>query len=689
MERNEILDGLKMISQSARNAEVLTSENEELKTLSDTFSTISQDVELQGKAADAFRQQMVDYKNLIDSEISVNGFDYTDNNTLYTIMIPFRYDGNEIIQGQIDALRDKAFDEGMRDFHYNEWMNSNLLNAVEGALHYYSYKHYCGCVDSDIRVYEYWVMREEQFESIKATSSTLFSNSVATRTVIYDALSSLQDNFVDGSYKTEPDASWRIKLVEKFKDFYYTVDASGNKEYDAKIIYEKLDDIESLSDQEYQALLDTFADMGIPLTNVEPRSVLKEEVFNALIAKIHDPNTGDLLPCPFDQLTYAERDLYVQLYEFFDPDGYAGKLWEIEYTFQSDGYEGWEKDVTNIKFLAYTADEPYKSMFFNFTDDMVIRDLHYTDGSQYFTSDFFNYGVYLDASKMDEDKYGAAAYTTFFHELGHLIDYNLASWSDTYTSTYTYNDVNLRDTLEQDVRSRINEKFEEMWQQELASERSNPDFGTSWYQAQLYAKKQQLRAQVVDYIMNEIDIEIYGKPSDMSTELEKYYDYVVNEIQSDLDKYTKSVNGNNYASDIYGGFTGNTLISSNSYGHSAIYNQCKSLSPTYTRLYWVQYESGNTSVKSDGTGFKIRLDNGDPFSEDKNFFTDSFIGDDTDEQIIHSAGNIVYNNATASEMFAEYFSTNMTRDVTDNYCFEFYSDATIQYMDQMMLDWNK
>lgn len=199
MERSDILDGYAMIDQCSHSEQVLTSENEELKELSNAFSTIGMDTALKGDASDAFRQQIMDYKNLVDSEISVNLFDLKDIGTVKSETIPFYYDGNEIIQNQIDAQTAKDYDEVKKNYHYNEWMNSNILNAVEGAYHFYLYLYYEGCVNNDEALLDYWKSREVEYDSINKTTSELFANSVSTRKVISEALSSLADNYADGN----------------------------------------------------------------------------------------------------------------------------------------------------------------------------------------------------------------------------------------------------------------------------------------------------------------------------------------------------------------------------------------------------------------------------------------------------------------------------------------------------------
>lgn len=40
--------------------------------------------------------------------------------------------------------------------------------------------------------------------------------------------------------------------------------------------------------------------------------------------------------------------------------------------FEEDGYDGWEIDVTNIKFLLYSADDPYRSLYLNYADEINI-----------------------------------------------------------------------------------------------------------------------------------------------------------------------------------------------------------------------------------------------------------------------------------------------------------------------------
>ena len=169
MQRSDILDGSKMLQQSAMNDLILRSENDELRELSNAFLTISENNESKGDTAEAFRQQILDYKNLIDSAISANTYDISDNTTAYFSFWDYYFDGDVIIQNQEDALAEKARDEASRDYHHREWLDSydSVLGIFTGAYHFYTYQYYCACVSSDQREYEYWKQIEGIFDDIK------------------------------------------------------------------------------------------------------------------------------------------------------------------------------------------------------------------------------------------------------------------------------------------------------------------------------------------------------------------------------------------------------------------------------------------------------------------------------------------------------------------------------------------
>jgi len=118
-----------------------------------------------------------------------------------------------------------------------------------------------------------------------------------------------------------------------------------------------------------------------------------------------------------------------------------------------------QEDQTEIKYLAYSAPEPYASLYLKNVDKYEIKVF---DGrkwgsknSHYNPALLINeLNIRLDSSELGEDPKGP--YTTFFHESGHAID-DVNCTTGLETGEYEYNGVALYDYIAQDVRNNVRE----------------------------------------------------------------------------------------------------------------------------------------------------------------------------------------------------------------------------------------
>lgn len=114
-----------------------------------------------------------------------------------------------------------------------------------------------------------------------------------------------------------------------------------------------------------------------------------------------------------------------------------------------------EEDILRIKYLAYTAEEPYRSIYLRYLDKYEIGDGNMKEGAYYSPADQTINFTYKECFKQDP----RGEYTTFFHESGHgvddLADLALQSGSDT-DAFRAYNpamnrEVTIREAIEYDV----------------------------------------------------------------------------------------------------------------------------------------------------------------------------------------------------------------------------------------------
>ncbi len=387
-------------------------------------------------------------------------------------------------------------------------------------------------------------------------------------------------------------------------------------------------------------------------------------------------------------LTREEKQLLIDAFEREFPE-YASNMDSVLSIFAAENYYD---HILNIKVLAYTANEPYRTLFLENVGDVKIQTLHET-GTQNFKGKAPNEGggVYINVDKMtftneDEALADARVYNTFFHECSHNIDYILGLRSNffaqqSFTRTYVDdNNMSLSNALERDVRRRIDEAI---------SDYLDPMLGLP------QNVREDVREHVTDAIMNQIDVNIYGKP-DFNNEYgylsSLCYDDVCNNINNQLV---------GSACDNYGAFTGNTLSGSGKGGyHQAIRTKITDDAGNTTydyRFYWIDGEYSEIIEDEDGnpTQFIIETDNGEVFNEmhsldDPNLQN----GDNFAEQIIYGDGDLVYNSSSGSEFFAETMAANMTRESVNSYemgALDVYYDETIEYFENMvdeMLEYN-
>lgn len=247
----------------------------------------------------------------------------------------------------------------------------------------------------------------------------------------------------------------------------------------------------------------------------------------------------------------AMQERVVILYQMLDPD-VAQRFREL---FDSSETAIDEFDRNNIMYIAYTAEEPYCSLFL---DSLGTYTIGRTDLSgSYFTRS----GDETDGTPANSINFGASdsfyhcpkgAYNTFFHECGHAIDYNIDG--ETFFSN-TYKDGSNYDMIAGDVYAHIEGEIEDHINNKVASGVSN----AASYEACSVEK-------IIDCIKNG------GNKSELSFYEATVYKEVKKNMKADLSsasanhQYEDSVGtlqGTKYAagiSDVYGGITGNVIL---------------------------------------------------------------------------------------------------------------------------------
>lgn len=218
----------------------------------------------------------------------------------------------------------------------------------------------------------------------------------------------------------------------------------------------------------------------------------------------------------------------------------------------------------------YNAEEPYRSLAFRYIERLEIIpeeiDPDKQEQRSYFTPNK-NTITYV----YEKDRTNArGVYFTFFHELGHAIDYNYGideQMEGHYTDYNERNENTLAEHMHKDVENKI--------RAELNSELERPTYNDMNHDTKLVM------------INNITETFIYDGPSD--DELTKDEERLYSIIQDNLsDELYSDVHHN--ASDVYGGVTVNEIIGI--WGHSH-----------RTGDYWIDLETEERINEPNKEGF--------------------------------------------------------------------------------------
>ena len=226
------------------------------------------------------------------------------------------------------------------------------------------------------------------------------------------------------------------------------------------------------------------------------------------------------------------------------------------------------KDRTEIKYLMYTAEEPYRTLALQYLDrlELILEEIDPDKKSQpsYFThSD--NTITYVYERDRTNDR---GLYFTFFHELGHAIDYNYgidSGMDGFYSDFYRNNGMTLAEQMYEDVENRI--------QTELRAELNKTE-----YEELDPADKTNMTNNIVDFL-------IYTGPSDinLTTDEKEIFDVIRSRLSSEV-----YADEHHNVSDVYGGVT---------------LNQIKGRWAHHEESYWIDVKTGERTNEPNKEGF--------------------------------------------------------------------------------------
>ena len=231
-------------------------------------------------------------------------------------------------------------------------------------------------------------------------------------------------------------------------------------------------------------------------------------------------------------------------------------------------------DTIEIKYLIYSADEPYRRLSLQYLNQVEIAAI---DESGVFSSD--KNTIKFDVE--DDRTNDRGKYFTFFHELGHAIDYYHGTehgYDGFISESFEYEGKTLSEHMYVDVENKI--------QEQLRTELKQED-----YDELTLAEKDELINNVSEYF-------IYNGPSNqvLSADEKDLFMEVKTQLSNELHP-----DHHNNASDVYGGVT---------------VNQIKGKWAHHEESYWIDEETGERVREPNKEGFAsyygtIMLEEGD------------------------------------------------------------------------------
>ena len=260
----------------------------------------------------------------------------------------------------------------------------------------------------------------------------------------------------------------------------------------------------------------------------------------------------------FDKLSREQKNDYVRQCEELCPN--LAK--ELNLLFTDPDWTTQEK--LDIKFLIYSAPEPYRSVFLRHSTSYQV--VLFQDGSK--DSDFVvdsmcdseNEKIYLEDGDINLRDHPQAPYYAVFHEFGHEADYATHETARCLSHSFEINGNTLMKYIGEDARNYV----------------SNYINSTEPYQNLSDGEKALLLASL--NLTEKTNPPYGGSTAGLSAQLADYHEQIADYMAANLQKESDSS-----ASDIYGGVTNNAIVGTR--GHKG----------EDQRYYWYNTKGNSTN----------------------------------------------------------------------------------------------
>lgn len=268
MQRSDYLNPEAMKNQCMKAVRRMKEDGKALKTAGNSIMQFAQDREIESESFEALKQQLEDYKIILEAMEIANGADAADFQSLSELVGSETLDGENIFRQMENALNMKE------SYLAGEALYRNRMAVTQEAFSqaYYGFKanQYSRLAENSQRLYERWREKTELFDEIGARTSHLFTDSEGISGWIQTGLSQMTGAFQKGAYMPQQNSIWRrqiknagVRLAMGFGDKGgeqngpYTLWRRGmasDREFIREIVH-GYEEYENYSDEEIEDLL--------------------------------------------------------------------------------------------------------------------------------------------------------------------------------------------------------------------------------------------------------------------------------------------------------------------------------------------------------------------------------------------------------------------------------------------------
>lgn len=233
------------------------------------------DSQLESEAFATLKQQMEDYKTVLQTIRMANQCDIEDFQFLKMVVGNQELDGNVILEQKDIAMSAKKSDEEKVEKYRKK---ANSTNSATLRLNYsMKVAHYRVMAEIDQRLYDAWQEKQNMYDGIEGLTARLFERSAAMRATVENALTSIRGAFQNGVYVPDMNASWRSEVYDIYFNSVFTISDNGEFKIDMEEVEKILSkDARDITAAEYDVLAMAYLMADDEDLAVFMQSMLKE-----------------------------------------------------------------------------------------------------------------------------------------------------------------------------------------------------------------------------------------------------------------------------------------------------------------------------------------------------------------------------------------------------------------------------